>query len=483
MNSKTLCTTLILLLVIILGLGFTQSPTQAAVLDRLIVGNSPDEPQTPQAGTPKWNLLYIDGLQNEVNIGSDASLAFDLTSNTPYISYYNHKTANLMLASPVSSGANCGDGKWWCRAVDTGGDVGLGSSLAIHDKVSTTGGKLGISYYDATNKRLRFAQWSCGGMGGCNWGFYNFFSGDAYLDPGRYSSLKYNSQGEPQIAYFMTWNLPYNPSSYVKFCKWVGSGGNDANGAFTCTDVARSSVLNYGLYPSLALDPNDHPRIAYYDGQFGNLSYAQEGANGSGDCYSDDWWCDWIDFTGDVGKYPSMDIVQVNGSTEIHIAYYDASNGKLKHAWMTPFNSNCGPLIGSLYLWKCDTVDTMGVGINWPAISLTLDENANPYIAYQDYNDETNDLKLARRPGTLGLLIGNCGEVPGLIGPYQCDEIDPGGHGGANTNDGFFPSIARNSFGLINIAYKEYDYFYESGSLKLAYQNFATFLPLVAKNP
>jgi hypothetical protein len=481
MKLKTLFTNIVLSLVIILGLGITQAPTRAVALDRLAVGESPDDPQTPQAGSKKWNLLYIDGLQDNVNIGSDASIAFDLTRNTPYISYYNHNTHNLVLASPVTTGGNCGSGKWWCRNVETTtDDIGLGSSIAIHDKVSTVAGKLGISYYDATHKRLKFAQWACT-LTTCKWTIYSFFSGDANLDPGRYSSLKYDSQGLPHIAYFMNWNLPGNPTSYVKYCSWVGTSGNDAGGAFSCVDVVQRNALNNGLYPSLALDPNDHPRIAYYDGQFGNLGYAQEGANGSGTCYSNNWWCDWIDFTGDVGKFPSMDIVKVSGSTEIHIAYYDATNGKLKHAWMTPNKANCGPLVAGIYVWRCDTVDTMGVGITWPAISLTLDNKANPYIAYQDYSADTNDLKIARYPGTLGLVVGNCGTVPGLIGPYQCDVLDTGGHGGAETNDGFFPSIVRNSSGLIYIAYKEYDYFYEMGTLKLAYQNFLSFMPFVGK--
>ena len=474
MKSKNVFSTLILPLILVLGLGMAHSPTRAAVLD-------PHDPQIPLAGKPTWNLLYLDGMQEQVNIGSNISLAFDLTSDTPYITYYNHQTQNLVLASPARN-SNCGGGKWWCRDVDTEGDVGLGSSLAIHGQVSTVDGKLGISYYDATNRRLRFAQWSCTSLVACDWTFYNFFSGDADLDPGRYSSLQYDSQGLPHIAYFMSWDLPGNPTSYVKYCKWVGVGGNDAGGAFTCTDVDYRNVLNYGLYPSLALDANDHPRIAFYDGQFGNLSFALSGANGLGTCYSTDWWCDWIDFTGDVGKYPSMDIAQVGGSTETHIAYYDATNGKLKHAWMTPFDANCGPKVLGNFTWKCDTVNTMGAGITWPAISLSLDEAARPYIAYQDTSDETNNLKLARDPSSLGLVVGNCGEVPGLIYPYQCDQLDPGGHGGAETSDGFYPSIARSSSGLIYVAYQEYDSFYEEGSLKLAYQGFTTFLPFVVRD-
>ena len=261
----------------------------------------------------------------------------------------------------------------------------------------------------------------------------------------------------------------------------MGSGGDTAGGAFSCEYVEQLPVLNCCTNPSLALDPvTDSPRIAYYDGQFSNLRFAQGGANGGGTCYDKDWWCDWIDFTGDVGKFPSMDYVRYNNSNYWGIAYYDATNGKLKYAYPAPGNGNCGPLIVGKYYWQCDTVDSMGVGITQPSISLVLDPQANPIIAYQDFSAPTKDLKLVRIPGTLGLVDGNCGPVSGVLHPYQCDVIDPGGHGGTGTsNDGYFPSIARNGRGLIYIAYKEYENF--EGTLKLAYQTFALYLPKVYK--
>ncbi len=480
MNPKNLFPRLILALLIIFGLGLALSPTQAAVLDPLTAVDIPKDPQMPQAPTPRWNLLYIDGLQNEVNKGDNASLAFDLTNNTPYITYYSYQTQNLVLASPSSSG-NCGGGKWWCRDVDSTGDVGLGSSLAIHDKVSTVGGKLGISYYDATFKRLKFVQWACTSSTVCNWTFYNFLLGPD-IDGGRQSSLQYNSLGEPQIAYFMNWNNPITPISSIKFCKWVGSGGNEAGGAFTCTDIIRKPLMSGVLYPSLAINPMDEPRIAFYDAEFGNLAYARYvPSGGQTTCYTSLWHCYYIDEAGIVGNFPSLEMIEVNGVSQAHIAYYDATNGKLKHAYSTTLNGNCGWVYLS-YAWKCDIVDTMGTGITWPAISLSLDELGNPYIAYQDYLSEPSRLKLARLPGPLGIPVGNCGTAPPILGPYQCDVIDWGGHNGAETFDGFFPSIARSSSGLINIAYKEYDYFYNSGTLKLAYENLWSFLPQINKD-
>ena len=470
MKSRTLFTSMILALTftIVLGPGMATQSIQAASLLPASLPNLP-------VGDRVWNLLYIDGLNNALNKGTEPSLAFDKVTNLPYISYYNNTTQELVLGRWVGTGGNCAFGAWWCPVVDTVGDVGLGSSLAIHDQVSTVGGKLGISYYDLTNKRLKFTQWACNP--GCSWTTYNFPSGTPTFDSGRHSSLKYNSLGEPQIAYTYNSDEPGNPWSAMKFCTWVGSGGDTGDGAFNCEYVEQLHVLNCCSNPSLALDPTtDIPRIAYYDSQFGNLRFVQGGANGGGDCSDKDWFCYWIDYTGDVGKYPSLDVIQKkDGSVRMGIAYYDATNGNLKYAHPVAGTGNCG----SNY-WQCDAVDTMGVGIPATPLSLILDINANPTIAYQDFGATYKALKIARIPGTVGLIDGNCGPVVGVLHTFQCDVLDPGGHGGTgNSDDGFFPSIARTPSGLIYIAYKEY--LNTSGSLKLAYQAFGTYLPITRK--
>jgi hypothetical protein len=444
-----------------------------------IPANPASLPNLP-GGDRIWNLSYIDGLDNALNKGTEPSLAFDPVTNTPYISYYNNTTQDLVLGRWVGSGGNCAYGAWWCPLADETGDVGLGSSLAIHDEVSTPGGKLGISYYDATNKRLKFAQWACTPT--CNWTFYLFPSGSGTFDSGRYSSLKYNSLGEPQIAYTYNSTEPGNPWSAMKFCKWVGTGGDTAGGAFSCEYVEQLAVLNCCTNPSLALDPtNDIPSIAYYDGQFGNLRYAERGTSGGGDCTDTDWFCYWIDFTGDVGKYPSLDMVLTKGGgVKMGIAYYDATNGNLKYAYPIGGTGNCGPLMGGKYYWQCDTVDSMGFGIPGPALSLTLDDNNNATIAYQDIGAPHAALNIARVPGTVGLLDGNCGPVVGVLHTFRCDVLDPGAHGASgNSNDGFFPSIGRSPAGLIYVAYKEN--IDTSGSLKLAYQSFGIYLPIVRR--
>ena len=72
-----------------------------------------------------------------------------------------------------------------------------------------------------------------------------------------------------------------------------------------------------------------------------------------------------------------------------------------------------------------------------------------------------------------GNLMGNCG--PGNpFGTWQCDSVDDGGF---FDNVGLYPSLAVNSAGLGYIAYQDAT----DGLLKVAYQRFQTFLPLVAR--
>jgi hypothetical protein len=176
-----------------------------------------------------------------------------------------------------------------------------------------------------------------------------------------------------------------------------------------------------------------------------------------------------------------MEVIQKkDGSVRTGIAYYDATNGKLKYTRPVAGTGNCGALIGGLYYWQCDVVDTMGVGIPATALSLNLDIDANPTIAYQDFSATHKALKIARAPGTVGLLDGNCGPTVPVLHTFRCDVLDPGGHGATeNSDDGFFPSIARSPSGLIYIAYKEY--LNPSGTLKLAYQVFGIYMPVIRK--
>jgi hypothetical protein len=163
-----------------------------------------------------------------------------------------------------------------------------------------------------------------------------------------------------------------------------------------------------------------------------------------------------------------------------HIAYYDATNEALKYAVRVGSGGNCGQFEGA-YLWQCDEIDGMGAIISdaHRRISMELDPDGYPVIAYQKTsNVGPAVLNVARPVAHLG-LVGNCGpEDP--FSTWQCDTMDPGG---TYSSVGHYVDIAITQSGLETTAYYESDSCNLSGNLKVAYQRMLTrFLPLVMRN-
>ena len=183
-------------------------------------------------------------------------------NDIPYISYFDATSGHLRLASPVTSGGNCGpNNSWRCRTIDANPQVGKYSSIDIFK--SGTVWKLGIAYIDETNHALKYYGYSCF-SGLCTRSSIQAI--DAALNPTRYTSLKFDANGAPHIAY--QGNCGANCSE-LKYASYVGSGGNCGAGKWSCITVKNVAHAGYGLYPSLALNGSNQPRIAHYNGYIG----------------------------------------------------------------------------------------------------------------------------------------------------------------------------------------------------------------------
>jgi hypothetical protein len=440
-----------------------------------------------------WSTSWADN-STSASVGAYSSIAFSPVDYMPYISYYDAANGNLMLASPVTSGGNCGtNNRWWCRVVDGDGvgdhsdaDVGKYSSIAFWKNTSgMLSWKLGITYYDVTNRALKYAVYRKFSINPASWDIVTIKSSAGLLGSGdgTYTSLKYNSAGEPQIAYH-AWRFTMGGTvGYLKYAYSLTSGGNcgvDADaGKWQCDTVDSGDSL-FGQYASLDVDYNDGPYIAYYDGDNGNLKYAYYA--GIGTCGSG-WECSTIDSTGDVGQFASLKAKQ-SSSDKLHIAYYDKTNGKLKYATSGWTGGNCG----SGDSWYCMNVDTIGSGLTQVGISLDLDADGYPIIAYQDASEDLAPslLNIARPASAYGepLGIGSCGDPPfpgGLFSYFQCNTIDNAAYGIGYVYLADFTSVAVGPSGLAVIAYYEVDDYNLTQSLKVAYQQAQLFLPLLFK--
>lgn len=454
-----------LLTITALGLNTFQADAQTPTPHNTVLA-------TDLAQQAAWFIHTVDSN----NTGSHISIAGSTTRI--YVSYYDETAGDLRVAYSNTNG-NCGpDNTWQCTTVDSAGDVGQYSSIAINPVTQQPA----VAYYDVTNTNLKYVTYSCIPKPApifiqCLWSTPITIDSINNGTDGKWASLKIGTDGVAQIAYHATGTLILPPIPYtnLRYAKEVGSGGNCGPSNDWQCDIIDVSLSQVGQYASLALNSTNKPYIAYY--REGKLGYAW--MLPTGDCGpSNSWKCKIIDDgnggTIDVGKYASLSFGDIP-----HIAYYDATNKTLKHAAFADTGSCPG---GSG--WDCDTIDTIGdISTAMRAISVAANAEST-LIAYYDKNTNNGMLKIAQ-PQT----FGNCGPTLSLpttpplsFKTWSCQPVDTGlpvcPVGPCLDSDvGAYAAITRDDNGLAAIAY----FNHTTMSLKVAYQRMLVNLPLVIR--
>ncbi len=424
-----------------------------------------------------WHTATVDSSGDR---GTHTSIAFNPSYGTPWISYYDEDNGDLMVARRVSAGGNCGPNNGWnCETVDSTNDVGQNSSIDVYVNPAIIGSlQVGVAYQDVTVKALKFAEYSCSGFPpACSWNVVTIEQAGAGALPGygRYTSIKYDADGTPHIAYYVVRYEGDIIVSELRFASRVSSGGNcgvgSAAGKWRCIIVEGSA----GEYASLDISLLT-PYIAYYKGSTGDLRYASPAGSGAGNCGpGNTWYCYTVDGSvSDVGQAVSFRAPAFAGD-QMRFAYYDATNGKLRYAVYVGVGSgNCGPSNSFL----CYTIEAAASPSGYRNISLAVDSAGNPLIAYQQVTFPFSQLRVAQPASDPSKA--NCGVPDGGFFPtWQCFTVDTAGtlfsiasHVSADFDPDDLPMIAYSQSSIST----------GDTNLKIAYGQIGVFLPLVLRN-
>ncbi len=332
--------------------------------------------------------------------------------------------------------------------VEAGANVGAYTSVALHD------GLVHIAYQDIDAGQLKYARETVDDT----WAIHTVDTMEGVS--GLYTSLAFNSSGNPSISYMATgiddgaggrksqlriaqasatdpssgadWTVTVLDEAPIPctglcgageacvaetlLCKAIGSGCDDCGSGDECIEGACTTVLvpvaydipeGTGMFTNLAFLADGRPIIVYYDRATGDLVLQEN--NGS-------WNRVEIDAAPetDTGMWAT---IAVDGST-VHIAYQDALRDRLLYT--TWDSGSVGPVeVVDDGQRNSDRPHHVGAGA-----ALVLDAQGLPALVYQDGAAVT--LQFARRDSTGTWTRGDLMSGAELYGFYNALVVDGG---------------------------------------------------------
>ena len=280
----------------------------------------------------------------------------------PIVSYYDATQGDLKMAT-CTAGCLGTSPTWVVTTVDSAGDVGRYSSIALNSSNNPV-----IAYYDATNAELKLA--TCTNACATSSPVWVIATVDRNADVGRHASLQMGT-GSPVIAYRDATNGDVKLATCVSACTSMLAG-------WVITIVDGPGDMGRGTVMALN---GARPVIAYLDASNGAVKLATCTADCSG--LAPTWVRTVIDnVPGNVDAKLGLRLNFGNPS----VSYYDAANGDLKVATCT---AGCG---GASPTWRIHTADTVGDAGQWSSLWMN---GGTPIVAYFGAIGDAADLRLA----------------------------------------------------------------------------------------
>ncbi|OGH13441.1 MAG: hypothetical protein A2687_02020 [Candidatus Levybacteria bacterium RIFCSPHIGHO2_01_FULL_38_26] len=240
-----------------------------------------------------WDIVAVDSTND---VGEYTSLVFQ--NGSPRISYHYKDSLDLRYAQ---CSADCAlSTNWTTITIDSGGDTGQFTSIGAD------GTKVGIAYYNLSNKDLKYAQCSSNCTVSSNWSNTVV---DASGETGTYASLAFSS-GNPRISYYEESN---------KDLKYAQCNTSCTSGSSAWAKVVVDAPATTGLHTSMAIDSSGNPRISYFRESGTRLKYAECNSN----CTVSSNWSSG-DITGPPGSRGKFSSLHLDGGRP-RVSYYNES--------------------------------------------------------------------------------------------------------------------------------------------------------------
>ncbi len=295
--------------------------------------------------------------------------------------------------------------------------------------------------------------------------------------------LALDPSGRPHIALVMEDGSDRPTLHYISPDATPSTPCDDDPSPFQC-EIIDSSLSSIYANQALEITGSYSPRILYQGNDsfqhktFTRIAYPQSNSLYHPNCgpFSNSWRCVNITETAYGNSPLSMDVGPNNRPA---FAYVNTDNSSSKAAvWVASFvgsEGNCGEdyrilsaspfTIGTDNLWDCRQVGVIGSLPSYKSLSLKVDPDNFPVVAYNSSNGLSFDLKLAYPLARIG--------QPGS--GWTSIKVD----GTALIDTGHYVSLAIGKAGRGFLAYvEEEDY---SPNLKIAYQVLRAFLPLLRR--